>query len=223
MTAQQLLSFQSPNQTLSSYLLYLPPGARSKASSTWPLIVFLHGAGERGSDPLALKVHGIPRIVEHRPDFPFITVSPQCPGPRSWNDCIDDLAALLDHVMKELPVDAQRVYLTGISMGGAGAWHLGAEYPERFAAVVPICGYGLAEYGFPEKARRLKDVPVWAFHGALDDTVPLPQSEELVRALREAGGNVKLTVYSDAAHDSWTRTYENPALYEWLQQQRKAG
>jgi predicted peptidase len=108
------------------------------------------------------------------------------------------------------------LYLTGISMGGYGTWHLGSLWPERFAALVPICGGGLHFHGFPQRVARLKHTPVWAFHGA-QDTVVLPQlSQELVEALTASGGQVEYTLYPHAGHDSWTETYSNPDLYAWL-------
>jgi predicted peptidase len=124
------------------------------------------------------------------------------------------LGLLLSQVVATLPVDPDRVYLTGISMGGYGTWHLGARYPERFAAVAPICGYGLVSQGFPGRVCNLRDVPVWAFHGKQDEIVPPAECQELVDTLRACGGTVRFTVYPDADHDSWTRTYANPELYE---------
>ncbi len=199
-----------------NYLLFLPEGYGADPEKKWPLIMFLHGAGERGNDPRALKRHGIPKIVERQPDFPFIAVSPQCSNNTWWQSYIGMLDALLDEVMNACAVDADRVYLTGVSMGGAGVWLLGSLYPERFAALAPICGYGSPSLGFPKKVCALKDVPVWAFHGAKDDIVPLEATSVLVDTLKSCGGDVRFTIYPDAGHDSWTETYDNPALYGWF-------
>lgn len=199
-----------------NYLVHLPPVA---AASKWPVIFFLHGAGERGDDLHLVKKHGIARIVEEQPQFGFITISPQCPNGTWWPAEIDALNLLYDTVMRDYPVNKRQVYLTGLSMGGYGSWHWAALYPTRFAAVVPICGGGHWAAGFPEKVTRLKSTPVWAFHGAKDDVVPLSETTTLVDALKEAGGNVKLTVYPRAKHDSWTKTYTNPELYRWLLEQ----
>ena len=201
------------------YLLHLPPAYSRR--SKFPLILFLHGSGERGHDINLVKRHGIPRIVEQQPDFPFITLSPQCPGNSTWFFQCDSLLMLLDQVMSKYAVDPRRVYLTGISMGGYGAWHLGSEHPERFAAIVPICGGFDEMLGYPERVAGLRYTPVWAFHGAQDRLVPLSETTTLVKALRKFGGKVKLTVYPDAGHDSWTRTYEDPRLYRWLLQQHR--
>jgi predicted peptidase len=198
------------------YLMFLPEGY-SKNKPGWPLILFLHGAGERGSNLDKVKVHGPPKIVEKRKDFPFIVVSPQCPEDDWWTDKVEVLINLLNDIIARYNVDTERIYLTGLSMGGYGSWALAAEYPERFAAVAPICGGGNRIMAF-----RLKDVPVWAFHGAKDNVVPLKQSEEMVNAIKARGGDAKLTVYPDAGHDSWTETYNNKELYDWFLKHRKA-
>ncbi len=196
------------------YLLFLPEGYHQDPRRRWPMILFLHGAGERGNDLSLLKKHGIPKIVETQPDFPFVTISPQCPPDDWWPNRIDDLQVLLDRAMATYRVDPHRIYLTGLSMGGYGSWSLALRFPDRFAAVVPICG-GL--WGSPPQAvQRLKDVPIWVFHGAKDPVVPLAESKRLVEALQQVDGKVRFTIYPDAEHDAWTRTYANPALYEWL-------
>jgi predicted peptidase len=190
------------------YLLFLPKGYKP-AGKRWPLILFLHGAGQRGDNLELVKEHGVAKIVEARPNFPFIVVSPQCPADGWWSS--DVLAALLDEVEEKHRVDKKRIYLTGLSMGGFGTWNLAMEQPHRFAALVPICGRGN-----PLLVERIAHLPIWVFHGAKDAIVPISNSHEMVRALREQGAKPKFTVYPDAAHDSWTRTYDNPRLYEWM-------
>jgi len=203
-------------KTLScNYLLFLPEDYGQKKQG-WPLIMFLHGAGERGSDLNKVKVHGPPKIVENRKDFPFIVVSPQCPEDDWWTGKVEVLINLLDDIVARYKVDTERIYLTGLSMGGFGTWSLASEYPERFAAIAPICGGGNRIM-----ALRLKDIPVWVFHGAKDKTVPLKESEEMVNAIRNRGGNAKFTIYPDAGHDSWTETYNNQKLYDWFLEHRK--
>ena len=221
---QQPHSFKKQiTKTLSAnYLLFLPKDYGQKKSKRWPLILFLHGAGERGTDLSIVKLNGPPRIVKDKPDFPFIVVSPQCPNGQFWSN--DVLLALLDEVMSDYKVDGSRVYLTGLSMGGFGTWSLGLAHPDRFAAIAPICGGGdligvlLPD---PKKEKALKSLPVWAFHGAKDITVKVEESEKMVTALKKIGNEAKLTVYPQAGHDSWTETYNNPELYDWfLQHQR---
>jgi len=153
--------------------------------------------------------------IERREDSPFILVCPQCPRDQWWDN--DVLNALLDEIIARHPVDTECVYLTGISMGGFGTWSLAIEHPERFAAIAPICGGGP-----PYVAHRLERTPVWAFHGARDDIVPLQESERMVEAVRAAGGDAKLTIYPEAGHNSWTETYKNPELYEWFLGHRRA-
>lgn len=197
------------------YLLTLPTDADAKSRRA-PLVLFLHGAGERGDDIERVKKHGPAKLIERGQSFPFILVAPQCPSGTWWQNGI--LTALLDEVMEQHAVDADRVYLTGISMGGFATWSLAIETPGKFAAIVPICGGGA-----PYVADRLKRIPIWAFHGAKDDVVPLYESERMVEAVKKAGGAPKFTVYPDAGHDAWTRTYEDPALWDWLLAQRRDG
>jgi predicted peptidase len=196
------------------YLLFLPQDYDKKDSC--PLMLFLHGAGERGDDLELVKKHGPPKIVETKKDFPFILVSPQCQPKRWWEPLA--LTALLDDVAAKYKVDEDRIYVTGLSMGGFGTWSLASHTPDRFAAIAPICGGGE-----PYWTKRFVHLPVWVFHGAKDFLVPLRRSEEMVEALNRHGGNVKLTVYPDADHDAWTETYDNPELYEWLLQQKRGG
>jgi predicted peptidase len=202
-----------------SYLLYLPGAYGQDPTRRWPLILFLHGAGERGDDLEMVRKHGIPRVVEAkaaegRDDFPFITVSPQCPTGEWWG--IDELDTLLDDVLERYAVDRDRVYLTGLSMGGFGTWNLAAARPDRFAAIAPVCGGGR-----PDKAAALKHLPIWTFHGAKDEIVPIKSTEDMVEAVRRAGGDVRFTVYREAGHDSWTETYANPDLYAWFLAHRR--
>jgi predicted peptidase len=208
-----------------NYLLFLPSGYKKGSANRWPLMLFLHGAGERGTNIWKVAVHGPPKLVKDTPDFPFIVVSPQCPSDQRWS--VDTLMALLDDATKRYAVDTNRIYLTGLSMGGYGAWKLGIAHPERFAAIAPICGGGetievlLASR---QKSAALKSLGIWAFHGAKDPVVPLEESERMVNALKRAGcTNVQLTVYPEAEHDSWTETYNNPKLYDWLLTHKRKG
>jgi predicted peptidase len=211
-------------RTLSAdYLLFLPEGYGADAGKKWPLILFLHGAGERGTDVWMVAKHGPAKIDTTATNFPFIVVSPLCPKEQSWSD--DVLLALLDDVEKKYPVDTKRVYLTGLSMGGFGVWNLALSHPERFAAAAPICGGGetilltLAKDFDKDKIAPLQSLPVWAFHGGKDPVVSHEESERMVEALKKFGvKEVKLTIYPDALHDSWTQTYANPELFTWFLQ-----
>jgi predicted peptidase len=195
-----------------NYLLYLPKDYAEKES--WPLLLFLHGAGERGNDLDRVKVHGPPKLIAAGKEFPFIVVSPQCPNNQWWQP--HELASLLDEIVEKYAVDPDRIYVTGLSMGGFGTWSLAGFSPERFAALVPICGGG-----DPFIARRFGRTPVWVFHGAKDSVVPLAASEKMVEAVKASNGNVKFTVYPEAGHDSWTAAYDDPELYTWLLEQKR--
>ena len=204
-------------------LLYLPKDYRTAKRRRWPLLLFLHGAGERGNDLALVAKHGPPKLVVRNQEFPFVIVSPQCPAGRIWDD--DELLALLEHIIARFRIDSRRVYLTGLSMGGYGTWVLGLKYPERFAAIAPVCGGGSGAdvlLASSVKSRALRSLAVWAFHGARDAVVPAAESKVIVASLRKAGcRNVKLTVYPDAEHDSYTRTYDRPELYEWFLSHRR--
>jgi predicted peptidase len=186
----------------------------------WPLILFLHGSGERGSDLEALLRYGVPPLVLCEPAFPYITVSPQLPEGCEWNDYHPALLEILRFVIAHLAVDAQRVYLTGLSMGGRGTWRLAVEYPGLFAAVVPICGRMPDLDDFVTRLPALRDKPIWVFHGAKDDVAPVAHSDQIVAALRDLGTDVRYTVYPDTDHDSWTPAYAEPQLWAWLAAQR---
>lgn len=190
------------------YLLYLPEGY-SKTGKKWPLMLFLHGAGERGSDLSYVKRHGPPKLVEQGKSLPFILVSPQCPDDSVWYTNI--LGSLLDEIEKKYNVDKDREYVTGLSMGGNGTWKMAERYPNRFAAIAPICGWSNLE-----TVCKLKHIPIWVFHGKKDKIVPFEKSEVLVKALKKCGGNIQFTIYPNAAHDSWTETYNNQDLYDWM-------
>lgn len=197
------------------FQLFVPQGYQADRDKSWPLIIFLHGSGERGDDIGKVKVHGPPKVVESRPDFPFITVSPLLPAEEDWD--ISKLDAILDHVTRTLRVDRTRIYLTGLSRGGHASWRWAAAEPGRFAAVAPVSGRG-----DPSTACKLKATPVWAFHGDRDDIVTPFGSFAIVEALRSCGGKPRLTIYPDTGHDAWTATYADPALYAWFLQHSRS-
>ncbi len=222
------------------YLLHLPDGYEA-ARKRWPLILFLHGSGERGDDLNKVAFHGPPKLVARAPRARqgetekqkaarreairlvkenFIIVSPQCPTGDLWH--ADQLAALLDRVEADQRVDPKRIYLTGLSMGGYGTWDLGLAQPGRFAALAPVCGG--ANTILPLLHRRdktygpqQKRLPIWIFHGGQDTGVSPEESHRMVALMKHLGNNnTKLTVYPEAGHDSWTETYANPELYRWF-------
>ena len=201
------------------FLLFLPK-SYTASGQRWPLILFLHGVGQRGNLPAQVAQHGPPKLAASDPDFPFVVVAPQCPPDRTWSDpmLLPQLSLLVRTVVDTYRVDPQRLYLTGLSMGGFGALHLAAEHPELWAAVVPVCGGGSAA-----TVDRLKTLPIWIFHGEKDTVVPPECSTRMFEALRRAGSKAQLTLYPALEHDSWTVTYDNPQLYEWLLAHRRSG
>ncbi len=204
------------------YVLDRPTGAPRPAAG-WPLLLFLHGAGERGDDLARVSTHGPPKLVDEIPALgACVLVSPLCPSDSWWKP--DALMALLDEVVGGHAVDASRIYVTGLSMGGYGTWSLVSRYPDRFAAAVPICGGGdpsrlwsqLPNAFDPDGLLRARAVPIRAFHGENDAVVPPEESRRLVAQLEQVKGNALLVVYPDLGHDAWTTTYADPELYRWL-------
>jgi len=216
-SAKQFKFSQGTNGTV-NYLLFLPRDYSATGVKRWPLILFLHGAGERGTDVWKAATHGPPSRVASEPNFPFILVSPLCSDGEHWAN--DSLLGLLDEVMRQYAADRARIYLTGLSMGGYGTWDLGLTHPDRFAAIAPICGGGETIsllLSSRDKPEALKTLGIWAFHGGRDPVVPVEESKRMVEAARKAGiKEVELTIYPDAEHNSWTETYNNPKLYEWF-------
>src|SRR5262245_15095182 len=200
----------------------------------YPLVIFLHGAGERGTDNDKQLVHGVPQfaVEQNRKKYPCFLIAPQCPEGKRWVevDWGSDshiqpkepgeagrlTLELIDQAMKELPIDPDRVYLTGLSMGGYGTWDLLARRPDLFAAAAPVCGG--ADEG---TAATIKDIPVWAFYGAKDTAVKPARSRNMIAALEKAGGKPKYTEYPDVGHNSWDNAYKDPMFYEWLFGQSK--
>jgi predicted peptidase len=200
------------------YVLFVPHNYDSK--KVYPVILFLHGSGESGTDGKAQVNVGLgPAIKEREKSFPFIAILPQSQE-RTWQAGSKDAnraLAILGEVEKSYKTDPQRVYLTGLSMGGYGTWSLAAVLPDRWAAIVPICGGGN-----PKDAAALKDIPCWCFHGDADKVVPVKQSREMIEALKTAGGMPRYSEYKGVDHNSWDRAYGSTQLYEWLLKQKKA-
>lgn len=196
------------------YYLYLPQDYNKDSSTRFPLMVFLHGSGESGDDLAKVKTHGPPKLIEQGRKFPFIVVSPQAPPNRGWE--VEMLNSMLEDLKKKYRVDADRVYLTGLSMGGFGTWNWAEKHPYQFAAIAPICGGGDAT-----KAWTLRHIPTWCFHGAKDDVVLPSASQAMVDSLGKYNKHVKFTLYPEANHNSWDTTYNTEALYTWLLQQKR--
>ncbi|HVI43435.1 MAG TPA: prolyl oligopeptidase family serine peptidase [Chitinophaga sp.] len=197
-----------------NYLVYLPDGYTQDTTKRWPVMLFLHGSGERGNDIEKVKAHGPPRLAAEGRKFPFIIISPQAEPGYGWVD--DELYRLLQYAKRQYRVDPDRIYLTGLSMGGYGTWRLAMAHPEEFAAIIPICGGGDSS-----NIWKLRHMPVWCFHGAKDNSVPLSASESMIKALKRYNSGVKFTVYPETGHDSWVQAYQTDSLYQWLLAQKK--
>jgi hypothetical protein len=195
------------------YLFYLPDDYGKDTTVVWPLILFLHGARERGNDLTKVNSNGPPKLISKGKKFPFIVVSPQLPFGEFWDP--DQLVWMLKDIIKNYKVDKERIYLTGLSMGGFGTWATAQKYPEMFAAIAPVCGGG-----DPLHAWKTRHTPVWIFHGAKDPTVPVAKSVIMADSLKQYG-NAIITIYPDTEHDSWTETYNNENLYKWFLNHKK--
>lgn len=197
------------------YLLYLPDGYESESEAEFPLLLFLHGGGSSGDDLEMLKRNGFAGKIEEGRSFPFMVLSPQNPHPRKfWNETA--LITLLDQIEEEYRVDRSRVWVAGLSRGGYGAWRMAIQYPERFAALVAVCGETPDHY-----AKWLGDMPIWVFHGEDDRSISIRESDEMVAALRKNGNPVRYTKYPDTGHNAWDKAFSDPELYTWLMVQKK--
>lgn len=225
--------FVGTNKSVLKYRLLKPLDYRP--GKKYPLVLFLHGAGERGNDNAVTLKHGAKELcnAERRKKYPAYIVIPQCPNDQKWSDVdwsktssdhpekasdsMQNVKELLDSMVEDAGVDPNRIYITGLSMGGYGTWDAIARYPGFFAAAAPICGGG-----DPKMAERFKKLPIWCFHGEADPVVKVIRSREMIDALKALGSEPKYTEYPGVQHDSWTATYANPDLYDWMFAQRKS-
>ncbi len=232
-------TFVDPSGERHGYRLLMPDGYQEDDVKKYPLVVFLHGAGERGNDNLAQLKHGAYEFArpERQMQYPCFLLAPQCPKEEKWvdvnwgsgsgqgtfpetpSDSMQATLGMIDHWTKTGRVDTDRIYLTGLSMGGYGSWFAAGYAPERFAAVVPICGGG-----DPTWAARYGQMPIWAFHGSADKAVPVDRSREMISALKQSGHSPEpiYTEYEGGPHDVWTQTYARDDLFRWLFSQRRA-
>jgi len=196
------------------YLLYLPADYDQAKDTAWPLVLFLHGSGERGDDIERVKIHGPPKLAGGGKQFPFVLCSPQCPAGSRWN--AGELDQLVETLAGAYRIDRQRLYVTGLSMGGAGTWSLVASQPEKFAAAMPLCGRGDLE-----AIDQLAKTPTWILVGGKDRPETVQNCQDMANALTKAGGQGRFTLYFELPHDCWTITYNNPETYDWLLAQRR--
>lgn len=207
--------FQSNIKSTLNYLVYLPKNYN--AEKKFPMILSLHGSGERGNNIDNVKKWGIHKILRENDNFPFVVVSPQCPNCEIWEMQFNALKELLDEVEANYNIDSERVYLTGYSLGGYGTWNFAILNTERFAAIVPISGGAIS----PEKALKLKDTPIWVAHGDSDTVVQFEESKRIVDRLKTSNPNIIFKVYKGAGHEVCTTAYEEPELFQWLLNQKR--
>jgi predicted peptidase len=223
--------WKAPDGTLVRYRISSP--AKLEPGKTYPLVLFLHGSGERGDDNAAQLKHGVLPILDGAAKLgdPCYLIAPQCPANRWWspidretmrlnaadkpNTLMEAVLALVDETMKQQPVNAKRFYVTGISMGGYATWDLLGRAPAKIAAAIPVCGGG-----DPSLAARFKNTPLWAFHGDADAAVPVHATREMIAALEKSGAKPKVTIYPGVNHDSWTQTYADAEVIQWLFNQK---
>lgn len=193
-----------------NYLLYLPSDYQE--GQEWPLLIFLHGDGGQ-KDINLIRGYGPPKLIEEGHDLPLICLAPQLPGDVHWNP--DELYALVQEVISNYSIDENRIYLSGLSRGGFGTWEFAVSYPDLFAAIAPVCARGISGI------ERVKDIPIWIFHGELDPGVPVQDSKWLYQELIAVNADVRITIYPDLGHDIWDRVYHDEIFWEWLMRQKK--
>lgn len=207
--------FTSVQEEALGYYLYLPDGYEEASMEKFPLLLFLHGGGESGQDLAMIKKNGPPKMLAEGYDFPFLVLAPQNPHKRQWWN-VRAVKQLLDQVVEEYRVDPKRLYLTGLSRGGAAAWEMAVQYPDQFAALAVVCGMAPLPYA----SWLNKDMPIWVFHGTEDKSIPFFESEGMVSRLKELGYDVTFTIYEGMGHAAWVPAYRTDGLYEWMMQQR---
>lgn len=217
-SSTSLHEFQPPRVTSTMLCRVMPP-VTVQRGRRYPLLVFLHGAGEKGDDNQS-QLFGLPEQMAEpkwRERFSCFVLAPQCPAQSYWTNLDDELLSLIREVANHPLVDPERIYLTGLSMGGYGSWRLACREPELFAAVVPICGGG-----DPAVANRLVSVPIWAVHGDADSTVPVENTRKMILAIRQAGGAPRYSELPGVGHNSWTQTYRDPdGVLRWMFEQHR--
>jgi predicted peptidase len=212
-SSSQLIEDEKETVTVENlrYYLYYPEEYESEKDKDFGLLLFLHGGGESGDSLATLKSNGPPKLIAEGKQFPFLILAPQNPYKKKWWNT-RAVMQLLDTVIENNRVDRKRIYLTGLSRGGAAAWELAVQYPEKFAAMAVVCGMTPIPYA----SWINRSMPIWVFHGTEDKSVPYSESEEMVKKLKAMGYNVKFTSYEGVGHNSWVKAYTTEGLYEWF-------
>lgn len=189
------------------YALHIPENIKEKK----PLLIFLHGSGEKGTDIEKVKIHGpFKYLKDHKLDA--YVLAPQCPENEEWD--AEVLYRLILKIQKENNIDSDRIYVTGLSLGGWGTWNLAFAHPDMFAAIVPISGF--VDLIQLEQTCKIAKIPTRIFHGLMDDVVNIDYAITIYKELKKCNSNVELTIFDDAGHDSWSRVYDNQEIYDWM-------
>ena len=206
---------QNRRQVRYRYLSYVPKDYEADPGKAWPLVIYLHGGSDRGSDLKKLYSSGIPDQVYRGREFPFVMLAPQCPEHLRWST--DDwFESFFEEATARYRIDADRVYLTGPSLGGSGTWYIAARYPGTFAAIAPMSGFTSHLDFIDENIERLYEVPVWAFHGQRDTVVPFEETERIVRKLEGRNKNLKFSAEPDLGHEIHWQVYPGREIYDWF-------
>ncbi|HOZ75367.1 MAG TPA: prolyl oligopeptidase family serine peptidase [Flavobacterium sp.] len=194
------------------YALHIPKNTKEKKA----LIIFLHGDGEKGTNLEKVKIHGPFKYLKTHPIDAYV-LAPQCPEHELWN--AEMIYQLVVKIQREYPIDAHRIYLTGLSSGGWATWNLALAHPDLFAAIVPISSF--VDLVQLDDICKIKAIPTRIYHGLLDDVVPLDYAASIYKNLKNCNPNIGLTIFDDAGHDSWSRVYDNAEIYDWMLKQTK--
>lgn len=198
------------------YYLYFPKGYEEEKNDKFPLLLFLHGGGESGGELEELKTNGPPKLLAEGKEFPFLILAPQNPHKKKWWNT-RAVMQLLDTIIATNRVDTDRIYLTGLSRGGGAAWELAVQYPDKFAALAVVCGMTPVPYA----SWINKNMPIWVFHGTEDKSIPISESEDMVKRLEEMGYDVTFTRYEGVGHNAWVKAYTTEELYTWFMKQKR--
>jgi predicted peptidase len=206
---------QNPKDVHYQYLRYLPKNYKTDTLKKWPLIIYLHGGSDRGNDLNKLYSSGIPDQIFRGREFPFIIISPQCPEHIRWST--DNwFENFFEEVTGRYRIDTNRVYLTGFSLGGSGTWYLAAKYPDKFAAIAPISGFTSHMDFIDDNIDKLSNIPIWAFHGKIDNVVPFEETERIIIKLTGKNNELKFTIEPGVGHWIHWLIYPNQELYDWF-------
>ncbi|MGB5273996.1 MAG: alpha/beta fold hydrolase [Flavobacteriaceae bacterium] len=198
------------------YYLYYPEDYKVDSLEQFPLLLFLHGGGESGDSLVTVKRNGPPKLIARGKQFPFLILAPQNPHRTKWWNT-EAVIQLLDTIVTNNRVDKKRIYLTGLSRGGGAAWELAVQHPDKFAAMAVVCGMAPLPYA----AWIDKKMPIWVFHGEEDESIPISESENMVKRLLGMGYQVRFTRYPGVGHDAWIQAYDTEELYEWFMEQAR--